>query len=214
DRKVTRGWLDVTIQTVDAATATALGLPEAKGALIGGGIPNQPAAQAGIEPGDVILKIDDQEIRNPEELQQTIMRRKPGDTVNASVWRDGKAMTFKIKLVQRDLNLADSSAPGSENNASDSSSLGLQIRPLNEQEASHLRMTPKQGLLVIQVDPEKLGGKAGIKRGDVILGIGRKPVGSVDEFNKEVNALLQKQGAIILQINRGGNTFIVSIAGK
>lgn len=213
DRKVTRGWLGVTIQPVDAATAKALGLPQAKGALIGEVISGQPAEKAGIQASDVILKIDDTDISSPDELQQVIMRKKPGETVTALVWRDGKSSAYKIKLMER-LNTRDNSGEPSstDGGAADTSNLGLQLRPPTEQEASRLRLHAKnRGLLVVQVDPSKLAAKAGLTRGDVILAVGRAPVNTVEDFNKEANAMIRRQGAIILQINRGGNTFITAI---
>jgi C-terminal processing protease CtpA/Prc len=66
-------------------------------------------------------------------------------------------------------------------------------------------------LLIVQIDPSKLGAKAGLSRGDVILAVGRNAVKTVEDFNKEANAMIRKQGAVILQINRAGNTFITAI---
>ncbi|MDR2503864.1 MAG: Do family serine endopeptidase [Deltaproteobacteria bacterium] len=210
ERKVSRGWLGVTIQPVDAATAKALGLPTAKGALIGGIIPGQPAEKAGIEPGDVILKIDNAEINTPEELQQVIMRKKPGETVTALVWRDGRSRSYKIQLMERGAREQAANTPPKEGEA-DTPSLGLHVRPVNEQEVARLRLSPGQGLAIAQLDPDKLGAKAGLRRGDIILAVGRKPVRGVEDFNKDVEGMFKRQGAVILQINRGGNTFIASI---
>ena len=200
----------MTIQPVDAATAKALGLPQAKGALIGGLIPGQPAEKAGIEPGDVILKIDNTEINNPEELQQVIMRKKPGETVTALVWRDGRSKNYKIQLMERGAREQAANTPPKDGEA-DTPSLGLHVRPVSEQETARLRLNPGQGLVIAQLDPDKLGAKAGLRRGDVILAVGRKPVRGVEDFNKDVEAMFKRQGAVILQINRGGNTFIASI---
>lgn len=210
-RKVTRGWLGVTIQPVDAATAKALGLPQAKGALIGGIIPGQPAEKAGIEAGDIILKVDDTDINTPEELQQIIMRKKPGESVNVMVWRDGRSRNYQIQLMERGLDKsADAGQP--QDGKTEEASLGLQLRPLTAQDAARLRLSPRQGgLLILQVEAGQPGARAGLTRGDVILAVGRAQVSTVDEFNREVAAMLKKQGAIILQISRGGNTFIKAI---
>ncbi len=210
DTKISRGWLGVTIQPVDAATAKALGLPKAQGALISGTMPGQPAEKAGIEAGDVILKIDGADINSPEDLQQTIMRKKPGDTVTAQVWRDGKNKNVKIKLMER--GNTESADDKADQNTADNSPLGLQLRPINPQEANRLRIDPKQGgLMVTAVEPGKLGAQARLNRGDVIVAVGRKPVNTVEDFDKEVNSMIKKQGAIMLQVNRGGSTFITAI---
>lgn len=210
DTKVTRGWLGVSIQVVDAATAKALGLPKAQGALIGGVIPGQPAEQAGIEPGDVILKIDGTDTNSPEELQRTVMSKKPGQTVTAQIWRDGKTKNIKIKLVER--GGAEQVAKDEAKPQSDNSSLGLQLRPVTEQEAARLRIPAGSGgLLITGLEPDKLAAKSGLNRGDVIMSVGRTPVKTVAEFNKQVDNMAKKQGAIALQINRNGNTFIRAI---
>lgn len=219
DQKVSRGWLGVSIQPVDAVTAKALGLKKAQGALIGGVMPGQPAARAGIEAGDVILKIDDSETNSPEELQRVIMSKKPGSTVTATVWRDGKSLKIKIKLIDRNSGQNGDSQQqpddSKQKDATDNDSLGLQLKTLNQQEAEHLGVDLKQGgLMITQVAPEKLGGKAGLRPGDVVLAVGRKNVRSVDEFNKEVNAMLKKQGAVILLLNRGGQQFIRAIEAE
>lgn len=211
DTRVTRGWLGVSIQPVDAATAKALGLPKAQGALIGGVMPGQPAEEAGIEPGDVILKIDGTNITNPEDLQRTVMGKKPGQTVTAQIWRDGKTKNVKIKLVERggqdQAERSDSTKPQADN-----SSLGLQLRPITDQEAARLRIpSGSGGLLITGLEADKLGAKSGLNRGDVIVAVGRKSVKSVADFNKEVNDMAKKQGAITLQINRNGTTFIKAI---
>ena len=209
--RISRGWLGVSIQNVDAATAKALGLPKAAGALVGGVIPGQPAEKAGIEPGDVILKLDGKEIANSDELMRTVAGKKPGDSVKAEVWRDGKSTTKTIKLAERETDPSEKAAPGKDDKPDTESALGMQLRPLTDQEASRLRLESKGGLVILQLDPAKLAAKAGLQRGDVILAIGRKPVKDVEGFNKEVQAMTKKQGAIMLQVFRNGQQFIRSI---
>lgn len=216
DQKVSRGWLGVSIQPVDEATAKALGLKKAQGALIGGVVPGQPAEQAGIEAGDVILKIDNTDINSPEELQRVIMVKKPGETVTATLWREGKLKKVRIKLSDRRAAQGDTQDEGARSDSPDNSSLGVQLKPLNQAEADRLGVDLKQGgLMITQMDPEGLAAGAGLRPGDVILSVGRKNVKTIDEFNKEVSAGLKKQGAVMLRLNRGGQQFLRAIeAGK
>jgi serine protease Do len=212
NRKVSRGWLGVSIQNIDAATAKALGLPKASGALVGGLIAGQPAEKAGIEPGDVILKINGKEIANSDELMRTIAEMKPQETINITLWRDGRSTDKKITLAERDTGKNGSDEAESPSIDKNSNPLGLQLRPLSAQESARLRISPDNGgLLVLQVDPDKLAAKAGIQRGDVIMAIGRIQVKDVETFNKNVRAMLDKQGAVMLQMNRNGQRFIRSI---
>ncbi|MDR1242589.1 MAG: Do family serine endopeptidase [Deltaproteobacteria bacterium] len=211
NRKVSRGWLGVSIQNIDASTAKALGLPKTSGALIGGLIAGQPAEKAGIEPGDVILEINGKEIANADELLRTIADMKPQDTVNITLWRDGKTLDKKITLAERG---SETSGPGDEAPIIEKNTnpLGLQLRPLNAQEAARLRLPANEGgLLILQVDPDKLAAKAGIQRGDVIMAVGRIYVKDVETFNRQVRSISEKQGAVMLQMNRNGQRFIRSI---
>lgn len=215
DQKVSRGWLGVSIQTVDAATAKALGLKKPEGALIGGVIPGQPAEQAGIEAGDVILKIDNSDIATPEDLQRVVMSKKPGDTVTATVWRDGKSKKIKIKLIDRKSGINgeqndEDAAP--QKDAPVDSPIGAQLKQLNQSEADHLGVDLRQGgLMITQLDPEGAAAKAGLRPGDVILSVGRKNVKTIEEFNREVSSVFKKQGAAMLRLNRGGQQFLRAI---
>lgn len=217
DRKVSRGWLGVHIQDVSPAAAKALGLEDAKGALIGSVLPDQPAAKAGIEAGDVILKIDDKDIASSEELMRTIADMRPGVKIKATIWRDGKARQVEIVLAEREAgekSVTDKNDKGenAKPDAEDNSSLGISLRPLSKQEATRLRMDPKLGgLVIIQADPDKLAAKSGLQRGDVILSVGRQPVKSVEQFNKAVQDMAKKQGAVILQVSRNGQRFMRAI---
>jgi serine protease Do len=202
----------VSIQNIDAATAKALGLPKASGALVGGLIPGQPAEKAGIEPGDVILKINDKDIANSDDLLRTIAGMKPNATANITVWRDGRNIDKKITLAERGIEKNEANeneAPAVDKN---SNPLGLQLRPLNPQETAKFRLPADGGgLLVVQVEQDKLAAKAGIQRGDVIMAIGRTYVKDVETFNSNVLAMLKKQGAIMLHLVRNGQRFIRSI---
>lgn len=213
DKRVSRGWLGVSIQNVDGPTAKALGLKEARGALIGGVMPEEPAAKAGLEAGDVILKVDKTDIANTEELIRIIANKRPGDSVNVSVWRDGKTRDFKVDLAERNPEQRkDQNKDGDKKQSSEIDALGLELRPMTEQEAGRLRLDARQGgLILTQLNPEKPGAKAGLQRGDVILAVGRKPVTNVDEFNKELNAQAKRQGAVMLRVYRNGQQFMRAI---
>ena len=212
DRKVSRGWLGVSIQNVDEATAKALGLPKAAGALIGGVVPDQPAAKAGLEPGDVILGVDKKDIADADELMRTIAAMKPGVAVNVDIWRDGAKQTRKVVLSERNAGKDEPGKKPEVRQPEEPNPLGLQTRALTEQEFGRLRLEPKQGgVLILQVDPEKPGAKSGLRRGDVVLAVGRAPVKDAGEFNKAVNDMSAKQGAVMLQVYRGGQRFILSV---
>src|SRR5690606_9416814 len=92
DGEVTRGWLGVSIQPLDPALAEALGVSDRRGALVGGIIPGSPAEKAGIRRGDVITRIDDRMIPDPNTLLNHIALLAPGTWIEISLNRRGKEL--------------------------------------------------------------------------------------------------------------------------
>ncbi|MCF8040011.1 MAG: Do family serine endopeptidase, partial [Desulfohalobiaceae bacterium] len=93
---VKRGWLGVTIQDVDTNTAKALGLPEAKGALVASVNEGDPAAKAGIQTGDVIVAVNGDQIQDARDLTRTIGSLPPQNTIRLTVWRKGKVKEIEV----------------------------------------------------------------------------------------------------------------------
>ena len=110
--KVARGWLGVTIQDVSKDAAKALGLPDAKGALVAGVLPGEPADKAGIKNSDVITKVGGQDVADSAELLRSIAKLKPGEKVKLTVWRKGKTIDLTATLGQRDADKLAQSKPG------------------------------------------------------------------------------------------------------
>ncbi len=99
---VTRGWLGVSIQPLNPERADALGIPDHKGALVGGIVPGSPADRAGLQRGDVITRIDHRPIRDPSDLLNYVALQLPGAWVEVGVNRSGKNVAFKARVAKRD----------------------------------------------------------------------------------------------------------------
>ncbi len=210
DKKVSRGWIGVSIQNVDDATAKALGLEKAGGALVGGVIPGQPADKAGLEAGDVITKIDGKDITSSDELLRAIAGSKPGTDIKVTAWRNGGYKEFTVTLADRAKETASANDPSSRGNSKEESavaSLGIDVRTFNKKEADQLKMPNTNGLLVTNVEPGLIADEGGIRRGDVIVAVGRAPVNSIKDFQNKVEEA-QKKGVLMLQISRDGQRFI------
>jgi serine protease Do len=190
---VTRGYLGVTIQELSRPLAESFGLKTPDGALVSSVSPGGPAAKAGLEPGDVILKLGDQPIASSAELPARVAAMKPGATAKLEVWRKGA--TTPIAVTLGELKRTESAAadqPGAAQNR-----LGLTARPLTPDEQQEARV--KGGLLV-----EEAAGpaaSAGVQPGDVILALNGTPVRSVAQLRgllagsgKHVALLVQRDG--------------------
>jgi serine protease Do len=192
--RVTRGYLGVTIQEVSRPLADSFGLKAPEGALVSAVSPGGPAAKAGLEPGDVILKLDDKPIASSADLPARVAAMKPGTTAQLEVWRKGATKSIAVTLGE----LKSTRSAAADQSGTAPSRLGLTARPLtpDEQREAHV----KGGLLV-----EEAAGpaaSAGVQPGDVILALNGTPVRSVAQLRglvaasgKHVALLVQRDGA-------------------
>lgn len=213
-RKVSRGWLGVTIQNVDSAMAKALDLPEAAGALVNSVLPGQPADLAGIRPGDVITSINGGKIEDTDHLLRTVAMITPGSKAAVVIWRDGKAEELTLTLAERDAKLARGGdrEPGKEGKASDR--LGLKVRSISAEDVRRFSLESQDGVLVTGVEQEGLAAGAGIIAGDVILMVDRKKVDSPRTLTQLIETGAKQKGVVMLTINRKGATFFRAIEIK
>lgn len=206
-QKVSRGWIGVTIQDLDDVTAKALGLKDQKGALIGSVMPNEPAAKAGLKAGDIVINIGNTPINSASDLTRVIASYKPNNKVNVTVIRDGKEKQFTVQLGERNAN-----SQAGNKDIQKGSNLGLSLRELTNQDRQSFRIPENiNGILIADVKQNGLAAKAGIMPQDIILAANLKPVKTIKELTNILDNESKKRGAIVLQIYRQGNSFIISI---
>ncbi len=206
NRRVSRGWLGVTIQSVDAATAKALALKEPTGALIGSVMEGQPADKAGIKPGDIILTINGVTIEDSEQLLRKVALLAPNSKVALTVWRDGKEIDMTLTVAERD---AKQATGGSATTLEDV--LGMQGKNLTEADMAKYKTGKVTGVLVTAIDPEGIMAAAGIRKGDVLVSVNRKAIYSVEELQGVVLSVKQAKGVLLLHVSRSGSQFFRAI---
>jgi len=178
--KVTRGRIGVTIQELNQSLAESFGLKRPEGALVSSVDPDGPAARAGIESGDVILKIDGKAVSRTIDLSSHVADLKPGSTAELEVWRKGarREMTVTVGEMPR-ANMAASEG----GDAVKPGKLGVAVRSLSESERKAAGV--EGGVLV-----EQAGGaaaKAGVRPGDIILALNSTPVKNAEELRTMVD---------------------------
>jgi serine protease Do len=189
--KVEHGRLGVTIQEVSPALAESFGMPKAEGALVGSLQNDGAAAKAGVEPGDVILKLDGKPIRRSAELPPIVAALKPGTTAKLEVWRDGKAKEIAVTVGT----FADKTTVASADGAAAKGKLGVAVRPLTAEEKKAADLAG--GVVVEQV--AGAAAKAGVRQGDVIVAVNRTPVKNPEQLKE----LIGKAGkSVALQVQR------------
>ncbi len=209
-KKVTRGWLGIVIQNVDEQTAKALGLPDSKGALVASVQPGQPAEKAGLQDGDIIRSLDGKAVENRDALMREVASKKPGTATKVEVYRDGRTMTFTVKLGDRSTGMGErDGSVGSPNREKAEGTLGLSVRPLNSEEKRQLEI--EDGLVILSIDNDKPAAESQLRVGDVITKANMKPVKTVAELARIVKEEGVKRGAVVLQINRRGDVFFCTV---
>ena len=213
-KRVSRGWIGVKIQPVDENTAKAVGLDKAKGALVGEVFTDGPAEKAGVKTGDIILAVNDAEVKDNSALLQKIASLTPGEKITLNIWRDGKEISANLVLGERGSD-ADEAANGNlrgdgSGAASAENALGISVRSLNPDEAAELGLPSNQGLLIVKIKSGKSAAESGLRAGDVIISANLMPVGNAQTLGKILKSAKAK-GAVLLQINRRGQIFFRAV---
>ena len=185
--RVERGKLGVRYGPASEALIETLDLPQGA-AVVGSVVEGSAAEDAGIRPGDVIVRLNGKELRNHQQLSLWIGAMKPGDRAEIAVNRDGESKTFRVDLdgwENEDANLADTAdAPeGIEDRLTDELGVALtNMTPDLAREAGFEEETP-EGVMVTNVDPASYAAReANLRRGAVISEIDRKKVRNLEEF--------------------------------
>jgi serine protease Do len=216
DGHVTRGFLGVEAQAVNAPMAQALHLPgngqgALNGALIAQVEPNSPALKAGLKPGDVIEKVNNDTIHTPRDLAVTIAGISPGEQATVDIIRDGKAQDVSVQIAQLKTRVA-SNDHQSQPSASQGG-VGMALAPLTPDLRGQLGVPDgTDGAVVAQVRPNSPADQAGIEQGDVVLGVNSTSVGSPNQAATAIHqALHDDSGAVALRILRQGQPIFVAI---
>lgn len=197
--EVRRAVLGVSIQPVTAADRQALQLPpEAGGVLIADfddRVQDNPARNAGLQPLDVVLDVNDDEVATPSALQQAIAFHEPGDEVELTVWRDGERRDIDVKLGERPP-LAEPEVLVGREPTSSEAALGMEVQDLPEQgrralaQRGNVEMTAiPEGVVVASVDPLGPAADAGIPQGAIITRIGDQPIRTLADYRRAVEGL-------------------------
>lgn len=204
--KVTRSRIGVSIQDVNAQLAESFGLDRPRGALVGMVEEGAPGDKAGLKAGDVILSIDGVEIDTSSQVPGIIANKKPGSNVQIEVWRNGKARRLTVKPVeiQEEGQRVASMSGGSDDAANQ---LGLALRPLTPEEK---RQAETEGNLIVQ-RADGPAAAAGVRPGDIILGVNGSPVKSVDDLRSAAKKRKGKVVALLIQRQKNQIFFPVRV---
>ncbi len=210
-----RGWLGVRIQDVDADMAEAMGLDQARGALVSD-VPEGPAAEAGIEAGDVILSFDGHDVADTRELVRRVGDAEVGKSTRLVVMRDGKTMTLKVVLGRRETaeNTPVPAVATPDDAPQTGELMGLTLSPLTAEMREQLELSDAiDGLVVTDVDGESEAYEKGLRAGDVITEAGQQKVESLDALEARVDEAKEAgRKSILLLVRRAGEPRFVALS--
>ena len=174
---VSRGFLGVGIQDLDKDLVEAMGLGDAKGALVNGVSPDSPADKAGLKAGDVLVKVDDEEVASATDLRLKIASKAPESLVELTVYRDKKYFKTEAKLVERRTD--GRLVIGSRNTELLD---GVEAEPISEDLRRQFQIDDKveNGLVITSVSPDSPYARQ-LTAGMVIEKIKDEPVYTVSE---------------------------------
>jgi serine protease Do len=217
-----RGWLGVRIQSIDDSIAESLGLGKVRGALVAGTDPRGPAAEAGIETGDVIVKFDGEEVAESHDLPKLVGSTAVGKVVQIVIVRQGHEMAKLVTLGRLEdgqqnasLTVSDLSQGKKLIPSRIEKVLGMALSTLDE--TSRLKYAIKDsvsaGVVVTGVDPNSPAAQKNILPGEVILEINQEPVHAATDVTKKMSALKNagKKLALLLVSTPQGEVRFVAI---
>jgi serine protease Do len=199
--RVVRGRIGVQIEPVTKDVAEAIQLGKPIGALVRSVETGQPAEKAGIEAGDIIIKVDGKTVEKPNDLQRTIGAIKPGSKATLQVFRLGKTRDFTVTVGEvepdRPRRVAQASSDAQPSTQA-KTAIGLAVSDLSEAQKKELKL--KGGVRVESVDGQ--AARAGLREGDVITAIDNTEVSDAKQFNN-LASKLDKSKAISVMVRRG-----------
>ncbi|KPQ05731.1 MAG: putative trypsin-like serine protease [Rhodobacteraceae bacterium HLUCCA12] len=208
-----RGWLGVRIQDVTADVADALGLEDARGALVTE-VMDGPAREGGVLSGDVILRFDGGEVSDTRDLVRRVADAGVGRDVDVVVFRDGDRETVSVTLGLREeaTESADNGEP--ETPAQPEDVLGMELAELTDVMREEMALPPgTNGLVVRAIEPGSDADEKGMRAGDVITEAGQTPVATLDEFRDRVEAARDAgRRTVLLMVRRGDDPRFVALS--
>ncbi|WP_342452904.1 Do family serine endopeptidase [Pararoseomonas indoligenes] len=213
--RVRRGWLGVNIQQVTDEIADSLGLKPVRGALVARAQEDGPAAKGGIRNGDVILRFNNQDVREMRNLPRIVAETRVGTAAPVVVWRDGKEETVTVTVAELPADQAEaqnsgrSAQPRSE--VVDLAGLGLKVGPITGEARERFSLRAEQrGVLITEVDPNGPAGERDLRPGDVIVEVQQERVNTPQDVQNRVEALRRqnRSTALLLVEGQQGQRFV------
>jgi serine protease Do len=209
-----RGYLGVGLQAVDEDLAPALGVPKDRGELVRSVVPNGPAARAGLQQGDVIVRVNGEQVTPEQTVSYLIANSKVGSRIPLDIIRNGRSMTVNVTLADRPTEEALNKLSGGGESSDQGSpavaaqqALGLSLAPVTPDlaRAANLPATAR-GVIITAVNPNSDAAEQGLRKGDLIMSVNNQPVTAPAQVIAGIDAARKAGRSSALLLIKRGNT--------
>jgi len=205
--RMVRGWLGVGVQPVTPELADALDLETQEGALVSEVTPGSPADEAGLERGDVIVRLGGRPVQRMRELPRAVAAMPPGTKVELEVIRDGKHETKTVKIGELAEEKAGATTP-TQGDDKGSMAFGFDISEVPAELRQQLGLGREEGALITRVYPGGPAEESGLQAGDVIVEVDRSPVAG----GRDAEQKLREAGkTTLLALRREKTSFFAAV---
>jgi serine protease Do len=201
--KVQHGFLGIALQSLDYNLAQSFGLEKVEGALVTHVVEGSAADQADLRVEDIILKINGRPVKNAAALRNAVYVMKPGTEAILTVLRQNKLIDVPIKVgSEKEETVASNATPNLR--------LGIQVDTLTPELAKTLGLMQEKGVVITKIDPQSAARLAGLKTGALIMGVNRKKVETIEQFEAALKEIPAGR-PVLLQIKQGDRYVFVSL---
>jgi serine protease Do len=217
--RVSRGWLGVAIQDLTPDLAARFGLESGEGALVGDVLEGGPAEAAGIRPGDVVTAWNGRPVASRRALQEAVADTRPGSEVKIELVRDGKRIELTVKVAEMPEDAALRAAEGRRSaprreRPREAERVGITVRALTRAMARELDLPQDaRGVIVSSVDGGSPAAAAGLRAGDLIEEVDRRPTPDLDAFDRAMREASLAEG-ILFRVRRGESAAYILVKGE
>ena len=211
--KVVRGWLGVSIQELTPELSLQFGVPkDTKGVLVSDVMDDSPAKKAGFERGDVIVEYDGKPMDSPAHLRNAVAQTLVGKKVTVKIIREKKTKAIELTIAEQPKNLSQATTEDSGEAVAPAGLLAdIEVKELNNDLAGRYGLkSSDRGVVVSKVKSGSPAEEAGVREGDLVLEVNRKPVGTLKAYER-VAASLPKDQAVLLLLRRQGRAIYLTL---
>ncbi len=203
--KVVRGWLGVYIQDMTREMSRSFRYEGESGALVSDIMKSSPAEKSDIRVGDIIMKLDEKEIHDAAQLRRLAARKKPGTSAKVTVFRDGKTLDLTMPIGV----LPDRQGPEKITIAERYDDIGITVKDLNEELAYRYRISDQSGVVATKLKEGSPASLAGVRVGDLVREVERKPVPGTKEYRSVMAEHADKKRLLMLIKRAGVNKYVI-----